>query len=89
VIADAYESKYLLTMGRNVEIDEDILRAAERIAAESNSTPGRVISELVRRAMRHERPVDELPVRDGFRYMPKRGGKVTPELVERLAEDDV
>jgi hypothetical protein len=75
-------------MGKNVEIDEDILRAAERIAAETNTTPGRVISDFARRAMSGQLSVDDLPMRDGFRYLPKRGGVVTPELVERLAEDE-
>ena len=33
-------------MGKTVQIDDDVLAAAEKIAAERGSTPGEVISEL-------------------------------------------
>lgn len=75
-------------MGKPVEIDEDLLHAAERIAAASNTSPGRVFSDFARQAMAGQLSVDDLPMRHGFRYFPKRGGVVTPELVERLAEDE-
>jgi len=75
-------------MGKPVEIDEDLFRAAERLAADSNTTPGRIISDFARQAMMGQLSVDDLPKRDGLHYLPKRGGVVTPELVERLAEDE-
>jgi hypothetical protein len=62
-------------MGKPVEIDEDVLRAAERLAAEANTTPGRVISDLARQAMARQLSVDDLPIRDGLHYLPKRGAQ--------------
>ena len=75
-------------MSKTVEIDDDVLTAAEKLAVERRTTAGRVISDLTRQALARRLAVEQLPVRDGFRYLPKRGGAVTPELVERLAEDE-
>lgn len=87
-VAGRPDAAYLPRMGKPVEIDEDLVRAAERIAAETDTTPGRVISDFARRAMSGQISVDDLPMRHGFRFFPKRGGVVTPELVKRLAEDE-
>ena len=38
-------------MGKTVQIDDDVMRAAERLAAERGTTPGEVISELARREL--------------------------------------
>ena len=38
-------------MGKTVQIDDDVMRAAERLAAERGTTPGAVISELARREL--------------------------------------
>ncbi len=80
-------------MGRTVQIDDDVLAAVERIAAERGTTAGEIVSELARRALSREKAAQDsefvdLPVRDGFPYLPRRGGIVTPELVERLLEDE-
>lgn len=76
-------------MGKNVEIDDDVLRAAEKLAVERDTTAGQVISDLARQALTRRMSVQDLPIRDGFRYLPKRGGVVTTELVKRLAEDEL
>jgi hypothetical protein len=74
-------------MRTTLDIDDDVLTAAKELAEAQNSTAGRVISDLARQAL--TRPAAETLVqKNGFWVLPKRGGVVTTELVERLAEDD-
>lgn len=73
-------------MGRSVQIDDDVMRAAEQLAAERGSTPGEVISELVRRELTRP-PRGPLIERNGFYVLPSRGEVVTSALVKRLLED--
>jgi predicted transcriptional regulator len=75
-------------MSKTVEIDDDVLTAAEKLAEERHTTAGQVISDLTRQALARRLAIEQLPIRDGFRYLPKRGGVVTPELIERLADDE-
>jgi hypothetical protein len=75
-------------MRTTLDIDDDVLAAAKERAAAQNSTAGKVISDLARQALTRRVEVDRLPVRNGFPTLPKRGGIVTPEHIERLAEDE-
>jgi antitoxin component of RelBE/YafQ-DinJ toxin-antitoxin module len=75
-------------MGKTVQIDDDVMRAAEKIAAERGITSGEAVSELARQSLARQIDIAALPVRDGIPYLPKRGGVVTPELVERLADEE-
>ena len=75
-------------MRTTLDIDDDILAAAKERAAAQNTTAGRIISELARQALTRRVDIDRLPVRNGFPALPKRGGVVTPELIERLAESE-
>ncbi|MGO8780247.1 MAG: CopG family transcriptional regulator [Rhodomicrobium sp.] len=69
-----------------MQIDDDVMRAAERLAAERGTTPGEVISELARREL--TRPLrGPLVKRNGFYVLPSRGEVVTSALVKRLLED--
>jgi hypothetical protein len=70
-------------MGKTVQIDDDVLAAAEKIAAERGSTPGEVISELARRELTRP-PCGALIERNGFYVLPSRGEVVTSALVKRL-----
>jgi predicted transcriptional regulator len=75
-------------MRTTIDIDDDILAAAEEIAAAENRNVGAIISDLARQFLKR-RPSPEAIYRNGFWVLPKRGrGVVTPELVDRLAEDD-
>jgi hypothetical protein len=70
-----------------LEIDDDVLAAARELAEHGKTTTGRVVSDLIRKAL--TRPADApLTHRNDFRVLPKRGGVVTTELVTRLAEDE-
>ena len=80
-------------MGKTVQIDDDVMRAAEKLAAERGTTPGEVISEAARKAL--VAPSEEGKVgpagavlTNGWYVLPKRGGpSVTSELVQRLLDE--
>jgi hypothetical protein len=75
-------------MRTTLDIDDDILAAVEEIAAAENRSVGAVISDLARQFLKR-RPSPGAISRNGFWVLPKRGaGMVTPEVVDRLAEDD-
>jgi hypothetical protein len=74
-------------MRTTLDIDDDVLAEAKRLAAVRRTSVGRVISDLARQGLHLGLRVT---YRNGFRVLPKRGGGVvTPELVDRLAEDDI
>ncbi|HEY5067707.1 MAG TPA: CopG family transcriptional regulator [Xanthobacteraceae bacterium] len=72
-------------MGKTVQIDDDVMRAAERLAAERGTSPGEVISELARRELTRP-PPGPLVECNGFYVLPSRGEVVTSALVKRLLE---
>jgi hypothetical protein len=73
-------------MRTTLDIDDDVLAAAKELAAGQKSTTGKVISDLVRRAL--TRPVEgTLIQRNGFYVLPSRGGVVTSALVRRLQDE--
>jgi hypothetical protein len=78
-------------MRTTLDIDEDVLRAAKELARREKKTAGKMISELVRRALGASSTVtaakEPKPVH-GLRPFPRRGGIVTNELIDRLREDD-
>jgi hypothetical protein len=76
-------------MRTTLDIDDDVLAAAKELASGQKTTAGKVISDLARKALT-ESSSKKLRYRNGFAVLPKRGGGVvTPELVDRLAEDEL
>ena len=73
-------------MGKTVQIDDDVMRAAEKLAAERGTTPDAVVSELARRELTRP-PPGTLIEKNGFYVLPSRGEVVTSALVKRLLED--
>jgi hypothetical protein len=73
-------------MRTTLDIDDDVLAAAKELASGQKTTAGKVISDLVRKALTQP-PSEHATWENGVLVLPKRGGVVTPELVERLAED--
>lgn len=72
-------------MGTHVTIDDDVVRAAEKLAQEQNRPVGEVISELARRALPAE---PEITYRNGIPQLPRRHGVVvTMELVNELRDE--
>lgn len=74
-------------MRTTIDIDDDVLAAVKELAEYRKATAGRVLSDLARQAL--TRPLETpLIERNGFRVLPKRGGVVTTETVNRLSEDE-
>ena len=79
-------------MRTTLDIDDDVLRAAKEIARREKTTAGAVISELARKALLAPAgaPAARAPkALYGLRPLPRRGGIVTNELIDKLREDDV
>jgi hypothetical protein len=74
-------------MRTTLDIDDDILAAAKELASGQKTTAGRVISDLARKALTQPMGPDAV-YRNSVWVLPKRGGVVTPEMVDRLAEDE-
>lgn len=77
-------------MRTTINLDDDVLLAAEGLARRDGTSIGAVISELARKGLNGDPRdgVDE--AKDsfyGFRPLPKRGSPVTNELIDRLRED--
>ena len=79
-------------MRTTLDIEQDVLLAVKDMARRQKRTAGQVISELTRRALTQVPGgpgTHESKVFYGFRPLPKRGGVVSNELVNRLREDDI
>jgi hypothetical protein len=76
------------SMRTTLDIDDDVLAAAKELASGQKTTAGKVISDLVRKAL--TQPLrSNVVYRNGLPVLPKRGGVVTRELVDRLAEEEM
>lgn len=75
-------------MRTTLNIDDDVLGAAQELARRQHKTAGQVISELVRQALQAPKPSG--PGTEavlGFRPFPARGSVVTNEMVDKLREE--
>jgi hypothetical protein len=70
-------------MRMTLEIHDLVIAAAEKLAAERNITVDQVISD----AAWNELARDHRIIRNGFPLLPKSGGVLTPEMVEKLLEE--
>jgi hypothetical protein len=84
---------YIHGMGKSVQVDDDVMRAAERLAVERGTTPDAVISEAARASLVQPVATDARPpagavLQNGWYVLPHRGGPpVASELVARLLDD--
>jgi hypothetical protein len=72
-----------------LDIDDDVLEAAKELAANRQTSAGKVLSELARRGL--EAPAGSEAVRNGVPVVRRRppGSPVpTLDLVNRLRDDD-
>jgi hypothetical protein len=86
-------------MRTTLDIEDDVLFAAKEIARRERKSLGQVISELARRAFaqgsgqppgkapRGQR-VSEPLAAFGIQPLPRRGGLVTNELIDRLRDEE-
>lgn len=80
-------------MRTTLDIDEDVLRAVKERARLERSSTGRIVSDLLRRALtggvvRGDVGVAEQSRRFGFRPLPARGSVVTSEVLDQLRDDE-
>ena len=77
----------ILRMRTTLDLDEDILDAAKELASQRGTTAGRVISDLVRKAL--QTPTESLPIRNGVPLLPRRPGamRVTMKHVNELRDE--
>jgi hypothetical protein len=74
-------------MRATLDIDDDILATAETLTAGEDTTVGKVISDLARQALDQPLVISDLPLRNGIRVLPRRGGPpITNEMVQELLE---
>ena len=80
-------------MRTTLDIDDDVLQAAKELAEAEKKTAGRILSELARKALTTPDKIESgepgphgTVLQDGWYVLPRRGGIVTKELVERLTE---
>jgi len=75
-------------MRTTLDLDDDVLQAAKEIAESRNMTAGKIVSELVRKAL--ERPATIARVRNGVPLLPRRAAgapRPTMKLVNGLRDD--
>ncbi len=74
-------------MRTTLDIDDDVLQAAKERARMQRTTTGRVVSDLVRRALTTREGHLAATLVDGWYVLPDREGLiVSPDLVERIAD---
>ena len=74
-------------MRTTLDLDDDVLQAAKEIAAAKGLTAGKVVSDLVRKALE---PVARAEVRNGVPLMPRQAAgtpKMTMALVNELRDE--
>jgi hypothetical protein len=81
-------------MRTTLDIDDDVLTAAEELAKSRKTTAGEVISELARRALTASSELSVVTgpcgavLQDGWHVLPHRAGPlVTSELVHQLRDE--
>ena len=76
-------------MRTTLEIDDDVLAAARELAACRKITPGKVISDLLRKALTIETAPASVPIVEGFPVLPHAGTVITAEFIDKLLEEDI
>jgi len=75
-------------MRTTLDIDDDVLAAAKELASAQGKTTGTVISDLARRALATPAVSAPPEYRNKIRLMPPSVDIVTPEMIDRLREDE-
>ena len=78
-------------MRTTLDIDDDVLVATKELAKRERKTAGKLLSDLMREALRNRATVAvaHVPNREfyGFRPIPAGGAVVTNELVDKLRDE--
>ena len=76
-------------MRTTLDIDNDVLQAAKKIAAAKNTTAGSVVSDLLRKALASALVSSDRVLMNGLRVVAPTGKVVTNEMVKELREKGV
>jgi hypothetical protein len=71
-----------------VDLDDDILLAVKHRARVEHRSAGAVLSDLARKALTEPAAASTESFL-GFQPLPRRGGVVTNDLIERLREEEL
>jgi len=75
-------------MQATLELDADVLAAAEEISVRTHRSAGKVLSDLARKALTMTKPSNQAStVLNGFEVIPAEGRIVTDEMVKQLMEE--
>ena len=76
------------TMRTTLDLDEDVLQAAKELSAVHRVTTGKMVSDLLRKALTPTGPVPK--VRNGVPLLPPRPGQriMTMKLVNELRDEE-
>jgi hypothetical protein len=77
-------------MRTTLDIDDDVLLIAKDMAKDADKTAGKIISELVRKAITMPPAFSEPEPEPifGIRPFPKRGGIVTNEMINKIRDEE-
>jgi hypothetical protein len=75
-------------MRTTLDIDDDVLRAAQAIAAARNVTVSFLVSELLRAVLVGPADAERIVYRNGFPQISTDGPVVTVETIESLLDAD-
>ena len=77
-----------LGMRTTLDIDEDVLQAAKELAVVHRVTAGKMLSNLVRKALTPTGPMPK--IRNGVPLLPRRTGQeiMTMKLVNELRDEE-
>lgn len=75
-------------MRTTLDLDEDVLQAAKELAAVRGVTAGKVVSDLVRKALKPTGPIPKM--RNGVPLLPPRPDQriMTMKLVNELRDEE-
>ena len=75
-------------MRTTLDLDEDVLQAAKELAVVHRVTAGKMVSNLVRKALTPTGPIPKM--RNGVPLLPPRPGQriMTMKLVNELRDDE-
>jgi hypothetical protein len=76
-------------MRTTLDIDDDVLDTAKKMAVVRKSSAGRVISDLVRKALEApELSLNQLEFSNGFPQFPRTGQTIAAEMIRDLIEEE-
>ena len=81
--------RYHQVMRTTLDIEDDVLVAAKELARREKKTAGKVISELARKGIHvHGAKTSRRSTRNGFEVIPPDGHIITPQLVQKILEEN-